>query len=618
MTYEELLVERIPEAFQNSDEVVRYLTVAGRLFDEYVAAIENFDTYRDYSEIEIERIRDLALDFGMSFPRNLDEETQRMIIRDIHDIYSRVGTRQFMDWIFNIIGWTVSIEQAWLPNPDYYDSSISDIHTIDRIGGKQSNFDQIDQPVDYSLFYLGESYIATDYSEGGEGNVYFRGRKFFDEEQTIDRLEIVGEEYDEETKYRTDEKVGATPYLFITLVSQDYSVFNNTYTSIEEDEDGNTVERKFSYTEQELLVVVEGILNYYILQEFRPTNIRVVILAREKRLEDDVVINEDFTSIYVGAPLKLEDNTVIDIDDLSRLDHVISAGDKFLAGAPPHGFGSKMSLTPASMPKLIDKVVYNERSVDLETPYNTDNSTLKQVPAFEFQPTPLVSESEFAFYTPDREQYDFRLVYTEFKNFIFDHNRLDTLDEIYTFPYPRDNDQLLFCMDFQTNSFGLANSLDGSNNLIDNGLDPMSTEIIIRSPSTIRSPNFMPRVLEGKEYMVGRTPDGGSNFDSNYLMFASFETDYFSAQEEVVNFTYYYDMKVYAKTHHADNGEKKVDTKAGFYELLQNPIEGDLDDVSDINTILFLPNTKLGFDFVVDVKYLEMPVWSNDPRNEDS
>ena len=618
MTYEELLIERIPEAFQGHPEVERYLTVAGRLFDEYVAAIENFDTYRDYSEIEIERIRDLALDFGMSFPRSLDEQTQRMIIRDIHDIYSRVSVRDFMNWIFSIIGWTVSIEQAWLPNPDYYDSSIADIHTIERIGSKQSNFDQLEQTVDYSLFYLGESYIANNYAEGGEGNVYFRGRKFFDDEQTIDKLEIVGEDYDEKTKYRTNEKVGATPYLFITVLEQDYSVFNNNYTVEEEDEDGNIIERKYSFSERELLVVIEGILSYYILEYFRPTNIRVVILAKEKRLEDDLVINEDFTTVYDGAPLVLEDNTVIDVDDLSRLDHVISAGDKFLAGAPPHGFGSKMSLTPASTPKLIDKVLFNERSVDLKVPYNTDNSVIKQVPPFEFQPTPLTGEDEFAFYTPDREEYDFRLVYTEFKNFIYDHNRLDTLDEIYTFPYPRDNDQLLFCMDFQTSSFGLANSLDGSNNLVDNGLDPMSTEIIVRSPTTVTSPNFEPRAIEGKEYMVGKTPDGGSNFDSNYLMFSSFETDYYSAQDEQVHFTYYYNMKVYAKTHHADTGEKKVDSKAGFYEIMENPTQGDLEELSDINTLLLLPTTKLGFDFVVDVKYHKMPVWSNDPRNEDS
>lgn len=619
MSYEELLIERIPEAFQNNPEVVRYLTVAGRLFDEYMAAIENFDSYRNYSDIELERLRNLALDFGMQFPRNIDEQTQRLIIRDIHDIYSRVGVRDFMNWLFKIIGWTVEIENAWLPNPDYYDFSIADIHNIDRIGERQSSFAEEERNLDYSLFYIGETFIATDYSEGGEGNVYFRGRKFFDEEQTIDKLQIVGEDYDPQTEYRTDEKVGATPYLFITVLDQDYSVFQNNYTvdEIEQDTDG-IGNRRFALTKRELLNVVEGILSYYILEDFRPTNIRVVILAKEKRIEDDMVVNESFSAIYVSNPLEIIDRTVVDTEDNSRLDHVISAGDKFLAGAPPHGFGAKMSITPSDYPLRIDKELFNNTSVDLEEPYDLQGSdSIIEKETFSFQPTPITGAEEFAFYTPDRESYEFRLVFHQFKDFIYDHEAIGTLDQIYNFPYARDNPNLILNLDFMTDTFGVGSSIGGAN--LSEGEEPAkSTQIITRSPTTITSPNFRATEDIVREYMVGRTNDGGTTFESNRVLFASFEEDLYTAQDEEVTFTYYYDMTVYRKAHDDAKAEGALDSYNGFFEYIKDPVRGDLDEFYDINTIMLLPNTRLGFDFVVDVKYLEMPVWSNDPRNEDS
>ena len=618
MSYEELLIERIPEAFQDSDEVERYLRVAGRLFDEYVAAIERFDGYRDYSEVEADRLRNLALNFGMSFPRSLDEQTQRMIIRDIHDIYSRVGVRDFMNWIFKIIGWTVSIESAWLPNPDYFDSSIADIHNIDRIGEKKSNFKEEQRNLDYSLFYIGETFIATSYAEGGEGNVYFRGRKFFDDYQTIDKLQIVGEDYDPDTEYRTDVKLGSTPYLFVTVLKQDYSVFDSGYTVEEVDEDGGISDRKFIFTKRELLNVVEGILSYYILEEFRPTNIRVVVLAKEKRLDDDMIVDESFSTIYVNNPLEVHDRPVITGEDVSRLDHVIKAGSKFLAGAPPHGFGAKMSITPSDRPKLINKATFNNLSVELETPYNLNSGgPYLEKETFDFQPIPMAGTEEFAFYTPDREQYDFRLVFNQYKNFIYDHEAIGTLDQIYNFPYPRDNDSLILNVDFLTDSYGVGSSIGGAN-LSEGDERVTSTQIIVRSPTTITSPNFRTNEPIEREYMVGRTNNGGESFESNFLLFGSFEEDFFTAQEEEVTFTYFYDMKVYTKGHDDADGEGSLESYNGFFEYMENPTKGDLENISDVNTVLFLPSIKLGFDFVVDVKYLEMPVWSNDPRNEDS
>lgn len=584
MSYKEKLIQRLPEAFQNSPNIIEYVEIAGELFDEYVKTIEGFDHYRDYTGNDLKRLRQLAIDFGMKFPRNLNEETQRRIVRDIHDIYSRVGTSRFTDWVFRIIGWDITIEHAWLPNPDQYDPSIADIHNLDQYNRSTkvpvTNFYE----ADYRAFYIGDSYVAPD------GNVYFQGRKFFDKENTIDQLEIVGEDYDVLTKFRTSDKVGATPYVFVRVEEENYSNFLTSYVY-------QPTGEVFKYDRVEQFAVIENILNYFVFENFRPTHVRVVIIVKTETIEDDVTIYDDVSTEYKSKPLLMYDDAVITHEDTSRLDHVIRAGGLFLSGTPPHPFGRKMSIAPLDSDKLIESV----RSIDENTVLRyadkaNDRKTKKRYRTdmpMDFQPTPLAGTKEFTFYTPDREEFDFRLVYSTVDDFLSAHIERGSLDTVYSFPYPEDDDSLRLNFDLKTETYGIVE-----------GNSPPS--IIIREPTDVTSPNFTPSTIPNREFMLGVTNDGGDTFNDDYLVKSDFTAGSHQAIDEPLTFTYYYQMEVMVKEH---NSRQTLNL------LLTDPKEGDLLGLTDWNTILFVPVVPLGFDFIIDVKYLEQPLWDNDPRN---
>lgn len=114
MLYKDLLPQRIPEFQQGDNRLKEYLEAAGELFDEYVAEIESFDDYRDAAKAPEKRLQQLASQFAFTFPRNLNPELQRAVIRDLQSIYQKMGTMDLINWIFRLIGWDVEIEEAWV------------------------------------------------------------------------------------------------------------------------------------------------------------------------------------------------------------------------------------------------------------------------------------------------------------------------------------------------------------------------------------------------------------------------------------------------------------------------------------------------------------------------
>lgn len=572
--YKEHLIERIPEAFQNHQEVIDYLAVAGELFDEYVETIHGMDEYRSWTQKDRNRLRQLALDFGMNFPRNIDENIQRTIVRDIHSIYSRVGIKQFSDWIFRIIGWEIDIQHAWLPNPDQYDPSIKDIHQLNDYGGNSdvtiTNFFE----ADYRAFYIGDSFVADD------GNVYFRGRRFFDDEITIDQLEIVGEDYDELTKYRTRDKVGATPYIFVNVTEEDYTNYLNPYV----DEESGQI---YSFDRAEQFTVIENILNYYVFDEFRPTHVRVVIIVKTESNEDDVIIYDDMSLEYESKPLEMEDDTVITDEETSRLDHIIRAGSLFMSGTPPSPFGRKMVIAP------LDTRQWKDNSDSVR--YSHGNGKRFRIEGVkDFQPVPLSRTKEFSFYTPDKEEFKFRRVYSDDDDFFSAHIEAGSAESVYSFPFDDEDESISLCFDVRSDSYGIID-----------GKEPPS--IIIREPTDVTSPNFTPSSVNGDTYLIGSTSDEGETFNDDFLVKTDFQSD---TQEESldseVTFLYDYNIDVMAKSNNRDSS---------YSLLIENPTEGDLEGLTEWNTLLFVPNIRLGFDFVIDVKYLPQPMWESDPRN---
>jgi hypothetical protein len=570
MSYKDTLINRVPESYQHHEGVIDYLSVAGELFDEYQAAIVNMDSYRDFNDVDSRRIRQLAIDFGMNFPRNINEETQRNIIRDIHDIYSRVGIKRFTDWVFRLIGWEIDVQEAWLPNPNQYDPSIADIHKLDSYG-KPSDVTITDfYSADYRAFYIGESYVADD------GNVYFRGRRFFDKTISIDQLEIVGEHYDEMTKVRTEDKVGSTPYIFVNVKEENYTNFLNSYVY-------QPTGEIYGFNPLEQFTIIENILNYFVYDSFRPSHVRVVIIVKTETNEDYLTIYDDVSTKYLSKPLIMEDDGVVTLEETSRLDHTIVSGDLFMSGTPPHPFGRKMSIAPIDSAKWIgaDTLRYSSLSDGSVYRYRIDS-------VMNFQPVPLSRTNEFSFYTPDKEEYDFRLVFATEDDFLSAHIELGTLEDVYDFPFPEDHESLSLLFDLKTDSYGIMSSSS-------------STAIIIREPTTVTSNAFD----RSGTMVMGNTTDSGVTFADDFLLKTNFKTNSCSVVKTLSTFTYYSDLTIKVKEHNRN---------PLFTTLMNNPDIGDLDDLVDWNTIMFVPNIPLGFDLVVDTKYRAQPTWENDPR----
>lgn len=549
--YKDKLIERLPEAFQNNPEMIAYLEAAGELFDEFSASIVEFDTYRDAETIRADRIKDLAYQVGMNFPRNIDEVSRRKIMRDIHDLYSRVGVKKFSEWLFTLLGWDVDIELAWLPNPHHYDPSIADIHGIDNTTvTKAPDF----RKADHRIFYIGESFIEPD------GNVYFKGRTFFDETYTIDKLEIVGEDYDPLTKYRTEEKVGATPYIYINVKDDEYDLLPPSYVY---DPTGQT----FSYGRKEQYEVVQNIISFFIYNEYRPTHVKVVVMVKTEKNEDPTIVDDDMEIDLVSKPLELEDNVVLEMEADSRLDHTISSSDFFLAGAPPSPFGRKMVIAPYV-------IKYGETRAVVFT---------------DEQPQPFSGADTFSFYTPDPDPYEFRRVFHDRTSF---YSSKREVGEVYE-EIVDDDEALALEMDVFADLFGISENEE-----------PAS--IIVREPTTITSENFRTLVPPANEYLLGTTSDNGVTFAEDALVSFNVTGDAVEADVGEKTFTYFYSMDVMVK-----DAVQKPD----WDFLLSDPIEGNLTNMVDWNEVMFLPDYPLGFDLIIDVKYLPQPQWDNDPRN---
>jgi hypothetical protein len=558
MTFKELLPSRIPEAVQGDNELHDYLEVAGELFDLFTDQIKEIDHYHDATLVPEKRLKELAAQFAMNFPRNLSSELQRVILRDLEAIYQKSGTTDIIEWIFRLIGWDIDIEYAWVLNPEYYDPSIKDVFELD-------DYDQEkEKPIitnfysrDYRSFVLGEEYV---YGNG----TYFRGRKFFDLNDTFLQNEIVGEHYDIENKTRTADKVMKTPYLFIRVNEETYNIFISPYV---DDATGEV----YKYTEAEFFSVVENMFNFFLFDALRPTNVRVVIIVTAQYLEDQGVISDNIIEQWVAEPLETYEDGVVEEIEQSILFHQPEVGFNFLSGAPPSPFNKDM---------VISAIGYRNLQT-LDDPQNqyidgTDNNYI--IIREEDYPVVRCGSDSFRFVTPHEEVFDFRSVITS------EQTELNPVDASFNpGTYLNDLGTLALNVDFTTDTFGI--------------IDAMQTPtLIIRNTTTITSPCFNSGTRPTNAFDIG----GNS---TNQLFSMDFrQGGSLLADTTTKTFWYLYDMTVYYKE---NNIQDTWDV------LMINPTQGDLNMITTANTVAFVFNEPIPYDFVLDIRYEAQPEWEN-------
>lgn len=566
-TYKELLPTRIPEYLQGESNLEEYLEVAGELFDEYAATIDDLRDVWDYERTSVSRLRELARQFSLEFPRNLDEELRRSIVRDLHAIYKKSGTLPLVEWIFHLIGWDVEFENAWLLNPDRYDPKIKEVYQLDDYDKSKksptiiTDYDRND----YRDFLIGDEIVLSN-------GTYFKGRRFFDQMITFPQQEIVGESYDD-SKTRTPDKVGATPYIFIRVSEEDYNIFIAPY----EDPDTGIV---YEYTQSEFFQVVTNIFNFFLFDDMRPTHVRVVGVLTTQKLDNTFVVGDDVSDKWEAEPLELDTTIVIDELEESVLQMPLEVGPLFASGAPPHPYSKDMVLSSIGFRNITNQ--------EEEQYINQDGSNYTVLREEDY-PVPRAAGTSFRFITPHEESFSFRRVYYG----------EDTSDSsvgdigVSSGAYDDDLDSIHLSFDLVTSRFGMiGESSDGG--------------IIVRNSTTVKSPNFTPAEEPDNKFEIGNIiedEEGGQSFDLN--MIVSF--DMRPGGERVFNqeskdFVYLYDIEFLTK-------ESNLNT--GWDVLVDNPKSDWVNTLENSNTIIPRFRNPIPYDFVLDIEYQAQPEWEN-------
>lgn len=571
MTYKELLPNRIPESFQGDNELKEYLEVCGELFDAFADSIKEIDHYRDPTLAPETRLRDLAKQFAMDFPRNLDTDLQRTILRDLEAIYQKNGGTDVINWIFRLIGWEIDLEYAWVLNPEFYDPAVVDAFGLSNYGKTQTVPTITDfYSRDYRSFLLGEEYVF-------DNGAYFRGRRFFDKRDTFLKNEIVGEYYEETTKTRTADKVMSTPYLFIRVSEESYNIFIQPYV----DEETGEV---YDYTEVEFFNVVQNIFDFFMFNTNRPTNVRVVIVVAPQFLEDQAVLTSDLTDEYTSEPLELEDEAILDDEDNSYLVHLAEAGSTFLAGTPPSPFNKDMVINPVAFRNLTG---YQDGDIFYYVDHNEYNYQIHINE--EDYIGPRCGAYDWKFVTPHEESFQFRRVYTYAETKI-DLTSSTEVGDVYA----NDRDTLRMCFDLTTPSFGIFD-------------ESTSRPITIRNSTSINSYNFNEATRPANAFELGNkvtdADTGNEVHDPNLIWAMDFREDgELLANTDDKHFWYIYSI---------DTSYKKNNLSSLWYPLVSQPKKGDLNTLTQANTFAPVFNEPVPYDFEFEVTYHEQPHWEN-------
>lgn len=572
MSYKELLPSRVPEAVQGENELKEYLEAAGELFDEFVAEIEAIDHYHDAARVPQKRLPQLAAQFAMEFPRNLNESLQRDIIRDLTALYQKCGTRDLINWIFRLIGWDVSLEYAWVLNPEKYDPEIKNVFGLDDYGREQIETVITDYyRRDYRAFLLGQEMVF-------DNGTYFRGRKFFDQRDTLLKNEIVGEYYDNQTKTRTPDKAMATPYLFIRVSEETYNIFISPYV----DEETGI---EYDYTEVEFFRVVENIFNFFLFEEMRASHVRVVIIVTAQNISDDFVISDEVTETWEADDLAMEELSVVGDAEYSIIYHDLLVGTDFLAGTPPSPYHKDVVLSSISYRNLVDHNDPANVYVDQQ-----DRTYVILQP--ENEPVPRCGTDTFHFFTPHEDTFWFRRAY-ESEDTVIDPT--GTSSTVYD-PYPDDLDDLTLLFDMETDEYAIVEFTP-------------QLPIVVRNPTNVDSPNFTPSTKPADAFDIGGKvldPDTGLEvFDSNLMVGFDFrEGGELLANLNQKSFYYIYDMDIYSKENNASDV---------WALLVSNPTIGALNNLTTVNTIALVFNAQVPYDFIMNVEYQAQPHWENRP-----
>lgn len=274
-----ILKVNIPEFMQGLTELDAYLDVSGEVLDDVKRDIHALSDMKHYRKTE-DGLVDINLhEMGFEIPTNVKLSVKRQVLRDLAQIHMRRGTEDGITHLMRIIGIDTEINRGWLLNPnlakkgkhrDYFTRNITRVDPNERT---------------YMDFLYGD---VLDHADG----TFFEGYTYWDikKEKKTDRIPIYGEVY-EHVGSLGEDTVGSTPYLTIRFDSEDIFLVDG-----EQSVDPNTGE-VFQYSVSERFALLEDIIKFFLIGEYRPTTMRIVVESKLIDFDETLYVGEKFRGV---------------------------------------------------------------------------------------------------------------------------------------------------------------------------------------------------------------------------------------------------------------------------------------------------------------------------------
>lgn len=322
----DILKVNVPEFLQGMKELDEYLEVCGEVMDDAHSGIRALADIKHYGRSEDGLVELNLREMGFDVPANVKLGIKRQILRDVAQIHLRRGTEDAIMHLLRIVGVSADSSKGWLLNPDMAKKG----YKQDFFTRQKKRFDPNDRT--YIDFLYGD---VVDTEDGS----FFEGYSYWDvdKERSTGLIPIYGEIYEHTGTLGTD-TVGSTPYMTIRFSDEDDSLF-----LVEDEEyiDPETGE-VFEYTVDERFTLLEDIIRFFLIGEYRPTTMRIIIEAKIVSLDDTLYIGElykktiiDTTDPRYSDRLTVGDSYTIDnvIDGFDAQDTTVGSG-KLLIGLP--------------------------------------------------------------------------------------------------------------------------------------------------------------------------------------------------------------------------------------------------------------------------------------------
>lgn len=272
----DILKVNVPEFMQGMKHLDEYLEASGELLDDVRQDIDGLKKIKNYRESDVGLVDINLSELGFEVPVNIKVSVKRQVLRDLAEIHLRGGTEDGIRHLLRMVGIDAEMSRGWLLNPkmmregwyrDYFTRETTRYSSNDRI---------------YMDLLYGDV-IDEDTGTMFEGYTYWD----IDKEEKTGRLPIVGEVYDAVGTLGED-NVESTPYLIIRF--EDDEIFLVDDKESIDPETGKV----FPYTVNERFTLLTEIIQFFLVGEYRPTTMRIIVEAKLLDLEDSMNIAEKF------------------------------------------------------------------------------------------------------------------------------------------------------------------------------------------------------------------------------------------------------------------------------------------------------------------------------------